>query len=192
MLPEVEKFFETRSTTVAAYDDEVSKIRREYNTGNLSYVTYEAKRANLRERRNQAFADAKTEILRSDDKLVRYLINELFAEYPSFCTIVLEALPAGMAELNALAEQHGWCGEWEQLVAQARRADVLPAISPWEVQATELQSWIHEQFGLSRSTVRQLLVKFEEVVSAEVSRRTQVIAALEPQPRPEAFELIAE
>ena len=156
MLPEVEKFFETRSTTIAAYDDEVRKIRHEYNSGDVSYVVYEAKRANLRERRNQAFADAKTEILRSEDKLVRYIINELFREYPSFCTIVLEALPAGVAELNALAEQHGWCGEWEELLAKARRAEVLPAASPWEAQTIELQSWIHEELGLSRSTVRRL------------------------------------
>jgi len=192
MLPEVETFFNARNTAITTYDDELRRARREYDQETISYAAYEAKRANLRERRAQAFADAKTEILKSDDKLVRYIINELFANYSSFCTIVLEALPASMSELNALAEHHGWCSEWEQLLGPARQAGVLPAITPWDEHAIKLQTWIYEQFGLSRTTVRQLLNKVEEVVSTEVSRRTEAIAALPLQPKPDELELIAE
>lgn len=59
------------------------------------------------------------------DPLIRW-IAEHVRDYEREARIVLEALPASMAELDQLANDKGWCGDWERLRRTARAAGVLP------------------------------------------------------------------
>lgn len=59
------------------------------------------------------------------DPLVRW-IAEHVRDYEREVRIVLEALPASMAELDQLANDKGWCSDWERFRRLARAAGVLP------------------------------------------------------------------
>lgn len=61
----------------------------------------------------------------SSDPLVRW-IGKNCVGYAAAAQTVLEALPASMAELDAIAEQRGWCEEYAEFRERAAHAGVLP------------------------------------------------------------------
>lgn len=61
----------------------------------------------------------------SGDPLVRW-IGENCGLVRYDAQTVLEALPASRAELDALAEQYGWCEEYAEFRERAAHAGVLP------------------------------------------------------------------
>lgn len=67
----------------------------------------------------------------SSDPLVRW-IAEHCHDYAYEAQIVLEALPATMDELSAIATREGWCETWSSYVYRARFAGVLPETAPVE------------------------------------------------------------
>lgn len=76
--------------------------------------------------RNDAQAAAWESFRASQDSLVRW-IAENCEDYRSDAQLILEVLPASMAELNQIAATNEWCGVWEAFVSEAREAGVLPA-----------------------------------------------------------------
>lgn len=61
----------------------------------------------------------------SSDPLVRW-IARYYRDYLHEARMVLEALPASMAELDQIASDRGWCGDWARARRSAETAGVLP------------------------------------------------------------------
>ncbi|MFC8436498.1 hypothetical protein [Streptomyces sp. NPDC057253] len=87
-------------------------------------VTGEAYRARV-----HAQDDAWSALKTSSDPLVRW-IAENCAEYRDHARQVLSALPATLGELDALAEQGGWCGVWDAFRQRAIDAGAMPGPVP--------------------------------------------------------------
>lgn len=62
----------------------------------------------------------------SQDPLVRW-IAENCGEFAGSAVLILEALPAPMEALDAIADMEEWCGEWNDFRQQAADAGVLPS-----------------------------------------------------------------
>jgi hypothetical protein len=67
----------------------------------------------------------------SADPLIRWIAENARA-FPDEARVVLGALPASAAELDRIAEWHGWCESWTGLREAAEAAGVLPVTAPAE------------------------------------------------------------
>lgn len=75
----------------------------------------------------QASTEAAWQALRgSSDPLVRWIADNC-GDYRYAAATILRALPAPMADLDAIAAVEGWCGQWDLFRAVAKKAGVLPA-----------------------------------------------------------------
>lgn len=70
---------------------------------------------------NAAWVDMAT---KTSDPLALWIIKNC-SERQEEALIVLEALPASLEELNEIANEYGWCGDWDEFVAQAQADGVI-------------------------------------------------------------------
>lgn len=77
----------------------------------------------------EAGKDAWDALTASTNPLVRWIAENCW-DYHWDALEILEALPATMAELDAIALQQGWCDTWDCFRADARAAGVLPVTAP--------------------------------------------------------------
>ena len=63
------------------------------------------------------------------DPLAAWIVEYAMPSYEAEALAVLRTLPATMDQLDALADERGWCNAWADQVAAARVAGVLPAVT---------------------------------------------------------------
>lgn len=131
MLPEVAAYFATMDAATAARDSALG-ITAPYgccpscdseDTGKP--YTERAAAWNVW---RTAEDKANTALRGAEDPLVRW-IAENVKDYTSQRDQVLRALPATLAELDALAEEQGWCSIWRNLRDRAVDASVVPGVA---------------------------------------------------------------
>lgn len=127
MYPELEAAFAAIDAAQAAYD----KATADRTLGHDYAVDMEdcprckalvPTEAALREAQEAAW-DA---MMGVSDPLVRWIAKNC-EEYRAEALLVLKALPVPMAELDALAKDKGWCGQWDAFKRLAEQDGVLPA-----------------------------------------------------------------
>lgn len=91
-------------------------------------TAYEATGQPAETERAQARKAAWAVLETSTDSLVRWIAENVSQRYAA--DVVLKALPASMAELDAIAEQREWCEEYAELRKKAKEAGVLPIATP--------------------------------------------------------------
>lgn len=111
------------------------------------------------------------DILRnSDDELIKW-IGQHCESYSDHAKIVLAALPATYDQLQALAQEQEWCGDWDSFLSRAVRAGVIekPKLSP---AAQAYADWHRRHYGEGRDA-EQMLFKLLAGLKAEAEPDTK-------------------
>lgn len=134
MYPELEAAFAAIDAAQAAYD----KARAEAPRCNLALSPSECPGCKATQPAQAALDAARKgpweAAKKSADPLVRWIAKNC-EEYRAEALLVLKALPAPMAELDALAKDKGWCDQWDAFKRFAEQDGVLPAETGAEVSA---------------------------------------------------------
>lgn len=110
-----------RSVANAFLQEERDQRDKEYS------AAYEAAEKTQRDAFSEAKAVYETELDKRSggDPFVKYVRTVVHRDYPSHAELILDNLPATITELNALADRHGWCSDWERVMAQAFKRGFL-------------------------------------------------------------------
>lgn len=136
LLPEVQALVTAREAAFAAYKEADAAVHAKYpKRYGWGDGAREAREGYLKEytavqkQYNKARNDTWEQLSRSEDPLVRWIaVNG--REHEAYAEIVLKALPATLDQLEGLADEHGWCGEWYELRDKAVEDGVIPGHPP--------------------------------------------------------------
>lgn len=96
------------------------------------------------------------------DKLALWILEHTFEEYPNYSLTVLQALPATVTELTALARKNDWCNVFDNFLRQARRAGVIAPMTARE----QLEDWFtRELWGRGSTYFRQFQEGLDAVIT---------------------------
>lgn len=146
MLPEVQTYFDLQNDTGRVYynarvldeqnypepewrDDMTPEERAAYYEADTAHILAQAKTAH---ERKEQIAAAWAALTSHSDPLVVWLTTdrEINRSYQGHRNLVLRALPMDLDTLERFGGRQGWCGEYGELLARARRAGVLPKAVP--------------------------------------------------------------
>ncbi|MFE7077127.1 hypothetical protein ACFU96_44285 [Streptomyces sp. NPDC057620] len=136
MLPDVQRYVasveaarETRNTALRAADAKTGERFRSTDDGRRQHSMY----VQEVDKAYGAYAEAQEAawqvLATSGDPLVKW-VAENCAGYREQAECVLCALPATIAQLDALAEENGWCRVWDEFKQRAADAGVVPTVTP--------------------------------------------------------------
>jgi hypothetical protein len=151
MLPEVQAYIDATEAADKADADGGRALHEKYRKYcyDDSDEGYEQRRAFRKERsalwssRDEAREAAWAALKESSDPLVKW-IAENCADYRDQAETILRALPATAEELDAIAEEHDWCGVWNGFRDQAADAGVLPGVKPLTPARRAVFDQIHQ------------------------------------------------
>ena len=163
MLPEVKTFCEAINAANDAHSDAIDKIISE----RYSESYYEKRNAAVRQR-PEAHNAAWTALAASEDKLVAFIATNCCSNSYEAMK-VLEILPATRDELDKLADEYDWCGEWDRLVEMAENAGVMPGLGSRAAGWVELRRHLRYQSGLYRSDIMSVMGMVDTIVENAVA-----------------------
>lgn len=125
-----------------------------------------------------AWIKAWDKLKESHDPLVRW-IAENCEDNRDEAEIVLKALPATMGQLDALAAEHDWCGEWNALRDRAINAGVRPGHPPRSAAHKAVLTAIDEEAccPFSPSKKRRISGLLDALVAEATAETPQAVAA---------------
>ncbi|MFJ8142623.1 hypothetical protein [Streptomyces sp. NPDC096013] len=133
VLPEVQEYIERLDAADKAHSAALNAANEKYPQRYADGDEAQRQRAGFHTEVTasyQALTDAYNaawEALRnSGDPLVKWIADNC-ANYSADARVILTALPATLGQLDALAEDEGWCPVWDSFRQQAIDAGVAPS-----------------------------------------------------------------
>lgn len=170
MLPEVQKLLDDLDAAWLARETAINTANdRRDNEDDETYSHEQAitDRTTARNAHRVAEDKAWGELIHSDNKLVRYIGKTHFRYNRGETKDVLKALPLDYTGLMALADERGWCGDFQDAMDNALEAGVIDGVTPRTIAERRLDRYL-------RSTTARLhgsdITRIKELVDDIVKR----------------------
>lgn len=189
VLPEVKRYADARNAYVEQLRklrDESDNLYYERHTSDEAMEAYQKSRTAWQDADKQRYAHYEKLIAtlaeETEDKLVKYVAEHWLDEYHEQAILILEALPAPLAELDKIAKDHGWCGTWGDAVDGAAQAGAIE-MTDVERVTRKLERFLNYEMG--QYDTKRAMDMVNELVEARVQETltARIEKALnEPEP----------
>lgn len=150
MHKDYEAYASAVNAALATEQEAVRAAEEAYNI-DRDHILDDARHRAARATRHLAEMEARQVLKTSSDPLVAFVAGAPLADYPDHARKILEALPATMEELEAIARQGDWCSEWSKFVDAAAEAGVLPGQPPISAELRAVREYIRTNWSPSRA-----------------------------------------
>lgn len=124
--------------------------------------TMRAARATLREKTN--------------DPVIKWIMNDMTKGYWSYIEAVLPILPATREQLENLANDQDWCSEFDEFLGQATEAGIIPPVDE-SYDAQEIVDWVSDEFDVyGRRHRRQIQAMVNRIVERALAEKLAPVA----------------
>lgn len=170
MLPEIEIFTSAVRVARDVRNADFDKAHAAYTGRNYSeFKEFDAESRRSRSAYECAFTAAWNALVASDDPIVRFIASEC-RDYTDEAITVLEALPATLEQLNALAREHDWCDRWDHFLDRARETGVFGEEHKLSEARQVLMTWLRDDYGFSRGYMIKIMDMIDAVVVEAVEK----------------------
>jgi hypothetical protein len=175
MLPEVQEYMDAVKASDEVYQEwyrRINKERPDYHHVTYTHDAYERwneryyaeQRAQDDVRRNARTAASVRLQETTTDPAIQWMLKTLRG-YHSYIDTVLPILPATREQLEAVANEHEWCNDFDDFMDQATEAGIIPPRDgKWD--ASDIVSFIAEEYDVnSRSVRRRVQAMVDQIVT---------------------------
>jgi small-conductance mechanosensitive channel len=183
MHTDVETYFASVDAYRSAYEKAVNEAN-EANSDGLNYALRDARARVASANRALALIETWAELKKSEDPLVAFIGREC-GQHTSYAEEILKVLPTTLDHMREIAREKGWCSEWDEFVAKARREGVIEPMTDQEL-ISEMMEKLRGRYGVYRNELNAYKEQLNTIIerAREEGRQEVRQEGMDTEPAP--------